>query len=96
MGKKETYTTMDLTARYGVCLRTLRAWENKRGFPHGAPFSKVIIWSLPKVHEWEKEHMPHLHNGAHAADDSEDWERMKRGEIEVDVPKKKTKARRKH
>jgi hypothetical protein len=86
MGKKETYTSMDLCERYGVCLRTIRAWEKKRGFPQGGPFSKVIIWSMAKVHAWEKVHMPHLHNGSHVADDDEDWQRMKRGEIEAAMP----------
>lgn len=97
MGRKETYTSKDLGERYGVCLRTIHAWEKRRGFPKGDPFSKNIIWSIARVTAWEKVHMPHLHGGAPTADDSEDWERMKRGDIEAQ-PRPKSKrpsARRK-
>lgn len=59
----QTYTMHDLCARYHGCApSTIYRRMKGEDYPRPARIGKENLWNARAVYEWERSHMPELHN----------------------------------
>lgn len=74
----DTYTSAELCAKYGCAQVTIRRKEREEGFPKGEKFGRKLIYAKAAVHEWERKHMPKLHNETDESDEDKQWSLLRR------------------